>query len=231
MLPQHPGHTVEPRGRTGALTRDVLRGRPRRRLHSGRNLTKAVVDVVDFDGRAIVVKDMAPRPWIVRRLLGPWQMDREARAYEALHGVEGVPVFLGRLDRQAIAIEFIPGSDLAAVRPGDLPGTFFDRLERLVASLHARGVAHGDLHRHDVLRAADGRPFIVDYSTSIVVRARSGAWTRFLFGHMSAADRRSIAKLRRRFLPGAAVAVPERSGPYRAGPWLRRVLGLGRRRR
>ena len=216
-------------GTMTALTRERLEALPRRRLHGGRNLTKAVVDAVEIDGRAIVLKDIAPRPWLVRRLLGPWQLDREARAYGALAGVRGIPAFVARVDRQAIAIEYVPGRSLATHRPGQLGSKFFDRLDRLLETIHTRGVAHGDLHRHDVLADAGGEPYLVDFSTSLVASAGCGALTRLLFRQMCRADRRSAAKLRRRFLPGSGASVPDRSGLYRVGGWARRVLDRLRR--
>jgi hypothetical protein len=211
------------------LTRERLASLRRRRLHGGRNFTKATVDLVETDGQTIVIKDFASSPWPVRRLLGPWQLDREERSYAALAGVRGTTAFVARVDRQAIALQYVPGRSLAACRPGELPAGFFDRLDRLLDEIHARGVAHGDLHRHDVLVGAGEEPFLVDFSTSVVAPAGAGAVSRLLFRQMSRADRRSAAKLRRRFLPGSDAPVPERSGMYRVGGWGRRLLDRFRR--
>ncbi|HKB06907.1 MAG TPA: phosphotransferase, partial [Candidatus Polarisedimenticolia bacterium] len=211
------------------LTRERLASLRRRRLHGGRNVTKATVDLVETEGHTLVLKDFASRPWPVRRLLGPWQLDREERAYAVLAGARGTAAFVARVDRQAIALQYVPGRSLAACRPGDLQAGFFDRLERLLDEIHTRGVAHGDLHRHDVLVGGGEEPFLVDFSTSVVAPAGAGAVSRFLFRQMSRADRRSAAKLRRRFLPGSDAPVPERSGMYRVGGWGRRLLDRLRR--
>ena len=213
------------------LTRDRLGASRRRRLHAGRNPTKAVVDLVEIDGRPIVLKDLAGRPWPVRCLLGPWQLDREARAYALLAGVRGVPRFLGRIDRRAIALDYVAGRDLSSARPGELAPAFFDDLDRLIAEVHAAGVAHGDLHRHDVLEGRDGRPYLVDFSTSVVAGPGAGPLRRFLFEQMCRADRRAAVKLRRRLLPEADPDVPARPGLYRAGAVLRRCWDLLRGRR
>ncbi len=214
-----------------SLTRNRIARLPRRRLHGGRNLTKAVVDLVEVDGRPVVLKDFASRPWPVRLLFGPWQLAREARAYGALRGLRGTPAFLARVDRQAIALEYVPGRTLASLRPGELPAPFFDRLDRLLEEIHTRGVAHGDLHRHDVLAGPGDEPCIVDFSTAVAAGEGSSPWTRLLFDQMRRADRRSAAKIRHRLLPGAGTAVPARRGLYRAGGWAKRLLGrlLGRR--
>src|SRR5882672_4648432 len=100
------------------FTRDRLARLPRRRLHEGRNVSKAIVDLVEIEGRQVVLKDFASRPWPVRQLWGPWQLGREARAYSFLAGLRGTPAFLGRVDRQAIVLEYVPGRTLAALRPG-----------------------------------------------------------------------------------------------------------------
>jgi hypothetical protein len=215
------------------ITRNALRSAPRRRLHDGRNITKGIVDLVEIDGRRIVLKDLSPRPWPVRLLFGPWQLDREERAYRLLAGERGVPAFVGRVDRQAIALEYVAGRSLATYRPGELGPGFFDRLDALVRSLHARGVAHGDLHRHDVLAGPGGEPYLVDFSTSVAVSRGSGRLARLLFRQLCRADLRSAAKLRRRLLPAQGSAVPDRPPLYRAGRWLKRSLDLfrgGRRR-
>jgi serine/threonine protein kinase len=239
MLPQPPrgtspmtGHGItEDRSAGTRVTRARLAGLRRRRLHAGRNVTKAIVDLVELDGRDIVIKDVAARPWPVRVWLGPWQLDREVRAYGRLVGVPGVPRFLGRVDRQAIAVEFVPGGDLASARRGTLPAVFFDLLDGLVGRLHERGVAHGDLHRHDVISGPAGQPYVVDFSTAVVTGPACGPLTRLLFRHMRDADRRSVAKLRHRFLPDLPGTVPERRGLYRLGSALKRALGRTRRGR
>jgi len=229
---EHAGSTARAHAdATIVLARERLASLPRRRLHGGRNFTKAVVDLVEIDGRTIILKDIASRPWPVRLLLGPWQLDREGRAYRALAGVRGTPAFVARIDRQAIALEYVPGRSLASYRRGELKADFFDRLDRLLDDIHARGVAHGDLHRHDVLAGPGGEPYLVDFSTSMVAAHGAGALARFLFRQMCRADRRSAVKLRQRFLPGSRAPVPERSGLYRVGGWARRIADRFRRSR
>lgn len=206
------------------LTRDALSALPRRRIHSGRNRTKAVVDLVSFDGASIVVKDVAPRPWAVRAFLGPWQMAREVRAYRRLAGLVGVPRLIAVVDRQAIAIDHVAGQPLRDLRRGDLDAGFFDRLEALVAAIHARGVAHADLHHGDVIAGPGGQPFVIDFSTSWVT-PRPARERGPLFEQMRRADLRAVAKLRRRLGPPGSPEPPPRPGLFRLGVALRRLLG------
>jgi len=210
------------------LTRKQIAGLPLRPLHPGRNLTKASIALVELRGTPVVVKDLAGRPAPVRWWLGPWQLDRECRAYRRLEGLPGIPRLLSRLDRQAIALEYVDGPALAILGRDDLDGAFFDQLERLVRAMHARGVAHGDLHRHDVLRGPDGAPRLVDFSTSMTVG--KGWLRRLLYRQMCQADLRAVAKLRGRFLGPGAPPLPERPALYRAGHLLGRLLRPLRRR-
>ena len=207
------------------LNRDELAGR-RRRLHDGRNRTKAVIDLVESPAGSFVIKDVASRPFWVRALLGPWQLRREIRAYRRLAGLPGIPRFVGVVDRQAIVLEFVDGRPLQATARASIEASFFDRLADLVRAVHARGVAHGDLHHGDVLVGPGGRPFLVDFSTSWI--AGSGSWwpARRVFGQMCRADLRSIAKLRRRYAAGGAPPEPPRPRLYRLAARLRHRLGL-----
>jgi RIO-like serine/threonine protein kinase len=132
------------------------------------------------------------------------------------------------VDRQAIVLEYVAGRDLAAARPGDLPESFFDRLDLLLRSVHAAGVAHGDLHHRDVLAGPGGQPYLVDFSTSISVGPTPDPLLRLLFRQMCRADLRSVAKLRHRLLPGSGPGVPPPPPLYRIGRWLKRLVDLVR---
>jgi hypothetical protein len=205
------------------LTRQSLAAH-RRRLHEGRNRTKAVVDRADLPGGPLAIKDVASRPWWVRSFLGPWQLRREVHAYRRLAGLQGVPRFAAVIDARAIAIEFIEGRPLKDLPRHTLDPAFFERLELLVRALHDRGVAHGDLHHGDVLADTHGLPFVIDFSTAWTVGR--GAWwpSRLIFGQMRRADLRSVAKLRRRYARGGAPPPPPRPWLYRVGRRVRALL-------
>jgi serine/threonine protein kinase len=209
------------------LTRTALAALPRRRLHAGRNRTKAVIDLVAAGDPPFVVKDVAPRGFLVRALLGPWQLSREVRAYERLAGVAGIPRLLGVIDRQAIALEYVEGRPLRDLPRGALPAEFFDRLDALLRAMHARGVAHSDLHRGDVMVGPEGRPYLIDFSTAWVVADAAAPQGR-IFTQCRLADLRSAAKLRRRYGPPGGPTPPERPELYRRLGALRRLFG-GRR--
>ena len=221
MVPRH-FNTAPP----VPLSRGVLERLPRRSLHAGRNVSKASIDVVEHDGRALVVKDVAHRPFWVRAILGPFQLRREARAYRRLEGLEGIPSLVQVIDRRALALERIEGRAIRDVPRGAVPAVFFDRLQALVTAIHARGVAHGDLHHGDVLVAPGDRPYVIDFSTASFAGRHGHRARRFFFDQARLADLRAVAKLRRRWLGADEAAVPERPVLYRIGTNLRRLLGL-----
>lgn len=154
--------------------------------------------VHDLDGRRIAVKDYAPRPLWVRSTIGRFMTARETAAYRAAAGVEGLPAFYGRLDACALAIAWIDAKPLSALA-GPLPASVFDALDRIVAALHARGIALGDLHHRDVLVGSDGSVHVVDLATAWILGDRPGSWRRRVFERLSGNDLVSAARLRARF--------------------------------
>ena len=212
-----------PRGPT--LTRERLIGHPHRRLHSGRNRSKATVDLFESATPPFVLKDVASRPWPVRRLFGPWQLRRETRAYRVLEGLRGIPRLLAVVDSQAIAIEYIPGRPLRSVGRGELGAEFFTRLEGLIHAMHERGVAHGDLHHGDILAAPGDQPYVIDFATTCIVPPHPGWARRWIYRQMRDADLRAVAKLRRRLAREGGPEPPARTGLYRLGSALRRLIG------
>ena len=146
----------------------------------------------------------------VARLL----LERERRALAALRGLEGVPALVDGADwRFALSLDgappreedvlvrtFVAGAPLHRCR--ELPLDFFDRLHELVRELHARGVAHNDLHKEqNIVVGDDGWPWLIDFQLasrhalgSRALRVR--AWD----------DLRHVAKHRRRYLRYALVA-------------------------
>lgn len=172
--------------------------RPWRRL-PGRNFTKADVLLYRLDGLEVAVKDYGPRGFLVRNTLGRLLLRRETRAYRAASGLPGLPRFLGRPGPFRLALERIDAEPLADLRDRPFDDSFFDRLEHRVDALHARGVAHGDLHHRDVLVASDGAIYIVDLAMAWVVGESAGGGRRAVFRRLAALDRVAVARMRARW--------------------------------
>jgi len=110
------------------------------------------------------------------RWLGRLLADREQAFHRRLEDVEGIPASLGpvrvagRVLPHAVAREFITGH---ALREGEHVGDhFFSRFRRMLAEVHARGVAHVDLHKRENILVDDaGHPHLIDFQISFACRA------------------------------------------------------------
>ncbi len=106
---------------------------------------------------------------------------RERRALAALEGLPGVPEIVqdeawyqahsqdGKppLLHDCLVRTHLEGVPLS--RAQALPMDFFARLSDLVASLHARGVCHNDLHKEqNILVGPDGWPSVIDFQLASV---------------------------------------------------------------
>jgi hypothetical protein len=189
------------------------------RRQRGRNRTKADLVVYRTPAGPLAVKDYSSRPWLVRQTLGRLLIRRETRAYEHLSGLPGLPAFHGRLGPYSLALQWIDGRPLSEHEDGSLPPAVFDELQRIVAALHARGVALADLNHRDVLLGADGRVHVLDLA--MACRAGRGAIRRQLFERFAASDRFALARLRARFTGEDAGAVIAAADP-RVLAWHRR---------
>ena len=149
-------------------------------LRDGR-WANAQVYRVEFNGRAWVVKDFASRRFWVRHTIGRFLLGRELRALQRLAGIDGVPQNAFRIDRNAIATEFIPGVTLGKVETEVMSPAFFADLERLLDAVHARGIVHLDTRgTGNMLRRPDGKPALIDFQASLSTRHLPRRWRRWL---------------------------------------------------
>jgi len=158
---------------------------------------KAAVRIEARNGALAFVKDFSACHPLVRCLYGRIQLWREARAYARLCGIDGVPRFLGRVGTYAIAFEYIAGRPLTAFKRGAVPAAVFGRLEQTLQGMHARGVAHADLHRANILVSDSGMVYIVDFATALIARnpVRPGP----VFRMCRQLDYNAVARMRARF--------------------------------
>lgn len=184
------------------LTRAALAERRRSVLHHGGmgNPDVLRVDGVRAEDPQLVVKDYAPRPAWVRRLLAPPLLRREARAYQHLAGIGAVPRLLGRVDELALVFEYRPGRLLSRSLAGTLPPAFLPELEAAIGEMHRRGVVHLDLrHRSNILAGEDGHPVVIDFASALRFDAsRPGG--RLARDVLARIDRRALEKWRVRIV-------------------------------
>ena len=188
------------RTRMAGLAREDLSHLPRRPLAAARNRTKADVILVESGRENVVVKDFRARGFIVRHTIGRFSIARECRAYARLESIPGIPAFHGRIDPFAFACEYIPGRPLRGCSRRSQPAALFTALDRLLESVHARGVAIADLHHRNVLgRDTDGAPFLVDFSLAVVRPVRWNFPGRWIFARALELDRLAFERIRARY--------------------------------
>ncbi|MCZ7650162.1 MAG: hypothetical protein M5U13_02945 [Thermoanaerobaculia bacterium] len=215
--------------------RELLAAPPERWL-SGRNVTKAEVGLFRAGETRLAVKTFARRPVWVRLLLGRWVIRREAAAYVAAAGIDGLPRFFGRPQPCALATEWVDAVPLP--ERGRVGEEVFRRVAETVAALHVRGIALGDLHHRNVLVGDDGRVVLVDLATAWLLGVRPSRLRRAVFRRLCALDELALARMRARWTGGdvdAAVAAVggsiarwHRRGRKLKTIW-RRLRGKGRR--
>ena len=142
----------------------------------------------------LVVKEAAGgflTGWFHRRILR-----REARAYQLMQDVAGVPHSPGMLDDTWLLLEYIEGRSLQEARH-ELRGNaeFYGRLRKIISDFHAVGVAHGDLKRKDnMLVMAGDLPVIIDFGTAVT---RNGnLFDRLMFRLVRRFDNNAWVKLK-----------------------------------
>jgi tRNA A-37 threonylcarbamoyl transferase component Bud32 len=201
--------------------------RPPLRVLREAEAARPEVRVEDWDGTLVVVKDYTVKGTWVKRLVGRFLVGREAAAHRRLADVEGVPPALETGDPCVFAHLYVEGAPAPGV-PDRLTPAFFERLYALVAELHARGLAHGDLKRlENVLVQRDGAPALVDLSAAIL--SGSNPLAAALLGYIVDDDFRGIAKLKQRHAPHLLTAAERdllnrRGLAERAWRWARSYL-------
>jgi hypothetical protein len=183
-----------------ALSRPELEARREGWLVRGRWSKADLWTATLGDGRRVVVKDFANKPWL-GRLLGRFQLRREQRALGALSGLSGVPALVGRLDDDAFAMERVEGTRLPKCSAEARRRALFE-FERILAAAHAAGVVHNDLRgRENVLASPDGsRVAIIDWGGATFFP--SGSWRHRLFFPLARrVDEGGLLKWKEQFAP------------------------------
>ncbi|MDP6435799.1 MAG: RIO1 family regulatory kinase/ATPase [Gammaproteobacteria bacterium] len=148
----------------------------------------------DHGGRRLVIKKASSgffTGWIHRRML-----QREARVYELLAEVEGVPHSPGMLDDTWLVLEYIEGRTLKVQRSFIRePEVFYNRLHKVIKDFHTAGVAHGDLKRKENVLVAEGeQPFVIDFGMAAM--RDGGLIDRLLFRFVRRVDYNAWVKLK-----------------------------------
>ena len=181
------------------LTYDAAISNREKVLIKGR-LYKADVFITGSGGQRFVVKDFSQKGFWERNLVGRIVIGREARAYAALTGVDGLPAKFKKLSSFSFAVEYLEGKDFGSLAQGALGPEVIRQFERIVNELHERGWVHLDLHRRTNILLVDGNVFVVDLASSLhtgSVPLIGRCYTRLV----GLADRLSLIKMKTVFAP------------------------------
>ena len=165
--------------------------------------TRPAVCVVEENGVRAVLKDFSANRFIYRNTVGRFLVWRERKAYKRLKALKGVPTFYRDIDGLALIVEEIRGRSMENLEKEiHLSEDFFKLLRVLVKEVHERGLAHCDLKRaSNVLLGDDGKPYIVDWSSSISQRECRVFPLRAIYGRFLLDDFNAIIKLQLRHCP------------------------------
>ena len=184
----HGGALLEP-----DLARADLAGPGVAVLNVGGLVNPDVLLVERAGAAPVIVKDWSRRSVWVRAWLAPLLVRHELAMLERGAGLPGLPQPSRRIDRLALALEFVEGRPLRRrTHARALPPAFFIALEGILEGLALRGVAYLDLRSPtNVLVTPSRAPALVDLGSALALPLPR-ALRRTL-------DARALAKLRARF--------------------------------
>ena len=153
---------------------------------------------MEADGKQIIVKDYAAKPFVFRFFVGAISNRREAVIYRKLRGLRGIPEYLGLIDRYAIAVGYIPGRNASELMPGELTPRFLEKLRALIDAVHERGIVLCDLRNiKNVIVGDDGEPYLIDFATAFQKGGRFNFLKNELYHIFYQDDLLGIMKLKR----------------------------------
>ena len=182
--------------------------------------TRPALYVIQENDVRAVVKDFSPNRGLYRNIVGRFLIWRESKAYRRLTGLEGIPRFFRSIDGTALILEEIPGKNIEDVEKEELlPKEFFEELRRLVERIHERGLVHCDLKRApNILLGHDGRPYIVDWSASILKTEFRFFPFNLLYRRFLQDDFNAITKIQLRNCPENVTPEEKRLYDHRSRP-------------
>jgi serine/threonine protein kinase len=186
--------------------------------------TRPIIWLVEEDGVRAVVKDFSVNRFFFRNIFGRFLVWREAKAYNKMKNLTGVPTFFGVIGGLALVTEEIPGTDLGRVKDRSmLQDVFFDALKDVVNDCHQRGLAHCDLKKAgNILLGDDGRPYIIDWAAAISRNEFRLPFFDLIYKRFVLDDYNAITKQKLRLAP--ELATPDERQVYYYRSWAERSI-------
>ncbi|MFW6303536.1 MAG: phosphotransferase [Candidatus Sumerlaeota bacterium] len=183
--------------------REDMQGRIDHCIHAARSSGQADLYALQGDATGWVLKDFVRRPLWIRMLITRRGLSREVRALKGLQELDGVPRFGGVVDSDAFVMERLDAHRLPHKNEAPPSIRTLEAIDRLVERMHARGWAHGDLRRKNILVDPDGRPYLIDFATAVYGGKGSGPIGRFLLRRVAVVDRVNVARIKAGYCPDA----------------------------
>ncbi|MCB9853288.1 MAG: hypothetical protein H6819_09355 [Phycisphaerales bacterium] len=160
----------------------------------------AATGLYESDSSRVVLKvgRQASLLGIPMRWTGRFLFRRESRLLKKTQHLDGVPRLTAVWQDTGLIHEYVEGRPLA--KNDALPDGFFPRLEKLIADMHALGIAYVDLEkRENVLVGDDGGPWLFDFQ---IAWDRAGWFgSRWILRILQKSDRYHLLKHWRRLRP------------------------------
>lgn len=170
-------------------------------LQKGRGMHAEVI-LFQLEEKNFILKNYEATEGFCYFFLSKFLTSREARALEQLKEIKGVPKLIRKLNERALIFEYLSGTKVRCVDPGNLSPDFFEKFYALVDEMHLRGIAHCDLlSKGNVIIGEDGNPYIIDFATSFY-KGESSNWLKeWIFGKLCELDRTCVARMKEKHFP------------------------------
>jgi len=117
-----------------------------------------------------LVKDCSVCNPLIRNTVGRFLFYRETRALRRLSNIKNIPGPIITPSSYKLIYPYIPGRTLReSIRNHDqINDEYFEKLEKLVITMHQCGVAHLDIrNRRNILITPQNEPIIIDFQSAI----------------------------------------------------------------
>lgn len=175
-----------------------------------KSILTPTVKLLSYQGKKIIRKDYAERPWWIKKTLGAAMANNEFSILRRLEGIKGIPKAVGKTS-YGLLIEYVEGGFLHKFRPGGLTYETIGKIETLIAQIHSRNVVHLDLaQRKNILISSDLTPYIIDFANAFFLRPQTPMAKAFLY-YLRLIDKNSLLKFKNRYFPGKMTADEKKS--------------------
>ena len=197
---------------TRPITREALSASKWALQQGKRSPIKPDIYFLEWRNQALCVKDFSRCSSFVRYTIGRWIVNKEARVLNTLEDIPGIPKLTGVIDGPALVMERMEACGLpkppqacpATDRPtseSNLTPQFFNDTSKLLATIHKKGITHGDIHSNNLLVRCNGKPSFIDFAASVTQDNKTSRLKLLAWQTMVKIDLISVVNLRQKHLP------------------------------